>query len=129
MTTFSSSLADNVSDGLRAILFNKYHSYPEEYKQIFNIYESEKREEKDSALSGFGIMPIKKEGQPIIYDDPIQGYDITYTHVTYGLGFRVDKTAIQHLTTGGLNGPLQAHRPAMFKLAVGLQSVLAGSRQ
>lgn len=89
MTTFRSNLVDEVSDGLRAVLFQKYNSYPEEYKKIFNVHESEKREEKDSALSGFGIMPVKQEGQPVMYDDPIQGFSVTYSHVTYGLGFRV----------------------------------------
>ncbi len=89
MTTFRSNLADEVSSGLRAILFEKYNQYPDEYKQIFNVYESKKSEEKDSALSGFGLMPVKGEGEPIVYDDPLQGYRVTYTHITYGLGFRV----------------------------------------
>lgn len=91
MTTFRENLPDLIADGLRTILFEKYNSYPEEYKKIYNIYESKKKEEKDSSVSGFGTMPEKPEGQSILYDDPIQGYDVTYTHVTYGLGFRVTR--------------------------------------
>lgn len=89
MTTTRDNNPDLIANGLRAILFEKFKDRPEEYRQIFNIHESKKKEEKDSAISGFGIMPIKQEGVGILYDDPIQGYDITYTHVTYGLGFRV----------------------------------------
>lgn len=91
MTTTRSNFPNAIAEGMRAILFEKYDSYPEEYKEIFNVYESSKAEEKDSAISGFGLMPVKQEGTGILYDDPIQGYDVTYSHVTYGLGFRVTK--------------------------------------
>jgi len=91
MTTFRSNMSNLVADGLRTILFDKYNSRPKEYTKIFNIYSSKKKQEKDSAVSGFGLMPEKNEGQSIIYDDPVQGYDVTYTHITYGMGFRVTR--------------------------------------
>lgn len=84
-------MPDALSRGMRTILFNKYFNYPDEYSQVFNVYDSDKKEEVDSSISGFGLMPVKTEGQSITYDDPIQGYDVTYSHVTYGLGFRVTK--------------------------------------
>lgn len=86
-----SDFPDLLAEGLRTVLFEKFDSYPEEYKQIFNVQESKKSEEKDSAISGFGAMHIKEEGDPVFFDDPVQGYDVTYTHVTYALGFRVTR--------------------------------------
>jgi len=91
MSTFRENMADLIVAGFRTILFEKFKSYPEEHKEIFNILTSKKAEEKDSAVSGFGTMPVKKEGAPIGYDDPVQGWDVAYTHVAYGLGFRVTK--------------------------------------
>ncbi|MCE1247443.1 MAG: Mu-like prophage major head subunit gpT family protein [Firmicutes bacterium] len=89
MTTSRSNLPDLLADGLRTVLFEKYNSYPEEYRRIYNIHDSKKQAEKDSALSGLGAMPSKSEGASVSYANPLQGYDITYTHTTYGLGFRV----------------------------------------
>lgn len=91
MTVFRDDQLELVADGLRTVLFEKYKSYPKEYKQVFNIYSSKKMEEKDSAVSGFGLMPEKQEGEPVAYDDPIRGFNISYRHVTYGLGFRVTR--------------------------------------
>ena len=91
MTTFRDNQPDLIADGFRTILFDKYNSYPWEYDRIFNIETSKKNQEKDSGLSGLGAMPSKAEGESIQYDDPIQGYDVTYTHVTYGMGFRVSE--------------------------------------
>lgn len=89
MGTFRSNMPDLIADGFRTILFGKYNDYPKEYPKIYDILKSKKKEEKDSAVSGFGVMPEKAEGTGIVYDDPIQGYDVTYTHTTYGMGFRV----------------------------------------
>lgn len=89
MATFSSDMADLLAEGFRAILFDKFKSYPEEFSKIFNVLSSKNKDEKDSSVSGLGLFPVKQQGQSIYYDDPIQGYDVIYTHVAYALGFRV----------------------------------------
>jgi phage major head subunit gpT-like protein len=89
MTMQRSNSPEVLAQGLRSILFEKYASYPWEYKQIFNVLKSGKKEEEDFSLSGLGLMPQKPEGQSIVYDDPISGFSTKYTHVSYGMGFRV----------------------------------------
>jgi phage major head subunit gpT-like protein len=91
MTAISAQFGDLLEPGLRQILFNKFNQYPEEYAMVFNVDTSGRDTEKESTLTGLGSMPEKNKGGAITYDDPYQGYDYTYTHVTYGLGFRVER--------------------------------------
>jgi hypothetical protein len=71
------------------MLYNEYAMIPEQYPTVFNILSSTKDKETDSSVAGLGAMVEKPEGQPIEYDDPLKGQDKTYTHLTYGIGFRV----------------------------------------
>jgi hypothetical protein len=50
---------------------------------------SDRAFEDDSAITGFGLIPEKPEGSPIVYDDPLRGYEKRYVHKTYGMGFQV----------------------------------------
>src|SRR3990167_9306941 len=91
MTTVSANHGDLLEPGLRQILFNRFSQYPEEYAQVYKVDTSQKDREKESTLSGLGVMPEKDKGSAITYDDPYQGYDVTYTHITYAMGFRVER--------------------------------------
>jgi len=85
------AFGDLLEPGFREILFQVWDMYPEEYSKVFNMLKSTKKKEMDSGISGLGSMPEKVEGGNIAYDVPILGWDVTYTHVTYGLGFRVTR--------------------------------------
>lgn len=89
MTTTRSNFPDLFINGLRAVLYLEHETAPREYERIFNIHSSTKKSEVDSAVSGLGLIEVKLEGQKTVYDDPIQRYDKTYTHLTYSRGFRV----------------------------------------
>ena len=91
MTALRANFGDTLAPGFREIFFDKFKSYPDEYKEIVNVLTSTRQYEDDSSVSGFGLVPQKNEGSGITYDDPIQGYNKRYTHVTYGLGFRVTR--------------------------------------
>jgi len=91
MTAIRSSFGDLLAPGFREIFFNNFNQYPLEYTRIFNILESTRQYEDDSGVSGFGVVPEKDEGSGITYDDPIQGFNVRYTHRTFGLGFRVTR--------------------------------------
>ena len=80
-----------LAEGLRDIFFEKFNSRPWEYKQVFKILNSKKAYEEDYDMTGFGVVPIKPEGQAIAYDNPIGGETKRHTHVSYGLGFRITK--------------------------------------
>lgn len=75
--------------GLDEVLFKKYKEINPTYTQIFDIRSSDRKYEKITGFSGFGSLIAKPEGEVISYDNPYQGYDTTFTHLTYGLAFRV----------------------------------------
>ena len=86
-----SNFGDLLAPGFRAIFLDKFAQYKEEYSQVFNVLSSTRSYEEDSFVSGFGLAPIKRVGEAISYADPKQGLDKRYTHVTYGLGFIVNR--------------------------------------
>ncbi len=89
MASRSSAFSNLLKPELHEIFFEKYQMYPEEFGEVFNIMDSQHAYEQDGEVTGLGQMVQKPEGRPITYDDPIQGQLKTYTHVPYGLGFRV----------------------------------------
>lgn len=95
MTMVRASFGDLLAPGFREIFFNKFNEYPAEYEQIFNLLTSSHQYEKDSYVSGFGLVPKKTEGASSTYDDPIQGLDTEYTHDTYSLAYRVTREMVE----------------------------------
>lgn len=91
MPSIRANFGDLLAPGFRVIYDEEFNRYSPEYPAIFNVLSSERQYEQDSSISGLGFVPEKEEGVSITYDDPIQGFDKTYTHKTYGLGFRVTK--------------------------------------
>jgi phage major head subunit gpT-like protein len=89
MVLLRANADDLLSVGLDEVLFKKYKEINPTYTQIFDIRSSDRKYEKITGFSGFGSLVNKLEGEVISYDDPYQGYDTTFTHLTYGLAFRV----------------------------------------
>ena len=89
MASRSSAFSNLLKPELHEIFFEKYNMYPDEYGEVFNEMGSEHAYEQDGEVTGLGAMVQKQEGKAITYDDPLQGALKTYTHVPYGLGFRV----------------------------------------
>ena len=81
--------------GMHAFFMASYKEYPEEFREIFNIDKSSKNYEEDTALSGFGLAPVKGEGQAISYDSETQGFTKRYTHAVYGLGYVVTEEELE----------------------------------
>ena len=88
-TLLRANADDLLHVGLDEVLFMKYKEQKPVYAQIFDIRGSDRKNEDISGFSGFGTLINKPEGTPLAYDDPYQGYKTTFTHLSYGLGFRV----------------------------------------
>lgn len=84
-----SQFADLLTPGFRQIYDDKFKEVPMKMEQVMKINTSEKPDEKDSSVAWFGLATPNGEHQPVDYEDPIQGYDKTYTHTKYGKAFRV----------------------------------------
>lgn len=95
MPTVSGAMSELYAPGLRKIFFQSYKERPAQYSQIANMGKSSRQFEEDIEYAGFGTMPPKPEGSATVYTDPTQGGKKRYTHISYGLGFRVTVEAME----------------------------------
>lgn len=72
----------------------EYAKHPEYWSKCFEMDTSIKSYEEDVELTGFGLVPVKPEGDSIAYDSETQGYVTRYTNVTYGMGYIVTEEAL-----------------------------------
>lgn len=77
--------------GVKAWFGAKYAEHPEQYPALFEQMASRKNYEEDVQTHGFGLAPIKAEGEPLRIDSHSQGWVSRYTHVAYALGYEVTK--------------------------------------
>ena len=80
--------------GLNARWGANYDEYPKEYTDLVDVYTSDMTYEEDQELTGFGLAPVKPQGQPTQYDAMQQGVTTRYTHLAYSLGFIITREAI-----------------------------------
>lgn len=78
-----------LAPGLRKVYTEELSNRPTEYDKIANMETSKRNYEDDQQVALLGTTPVKAQGGPTIFDNPIQGSSVRYTHVSYGLGFRV----------------------------------------
>lgn len=83
------NFADLLTPGFRKIYNDAFSEVPMVMDSIFHVNTSEKADEKDSSVSGFGLAVETAENAPIDYEDPVQGYDTTYTHKKYTKAFKI----------------------------------------
>lgn len=86
-----SQFGDILEPGFRKIYNDAYRETDRMFTNVFKIQNSTKQDERDSGVTGFGLLVPKPAGQPIQYEDPVQMFDVLYTHVTYAKGFKIDK--------------------------------------
>lgn len=70
---------------LEALIYDEYEKYPDMVPDMFRVMSSSKWGEQTSTMAGLKAVPAKNEGEATAEDEPLQGYDKTYTHTTYAL--------------------------------------------
>jgi hypothetical protein len=85
------AFGDLLEPGFNEIYNDAYKENERIFSTIFKVQNSEKQDEKDSAVSGFGLLVRKDENNPISYEDPVQMYDVVYTHLVYAKGFKISR--------------------------------------
>ena len=116
------SFADLLTPGFRQIFDDKYSETPMVMDKLYHMNTSAKDTEKDSAVTGFGLAVQTSEGAPIDYEDPIQMYDTTYTHLKYTKGFKITKEMYDDDLYGIMNKRPAALGKAMRRTAEDLAS-------
>lgn len=69
----------------------KYNEHPTEYTEIFDVKSSKRNYEEDVEETGFGLVPVKPEGDASTYDSHSQGPTTRYTPVAYSMGYIVTR--------------------------------------
>jgi len=82
---------DILEPGFREIFDDRFKEIPMKLETLLHVNESDKQDERDSALSGFGYLDETSEQDNIRYEDPVQMYDITYTHKKFTKGFKISE--------------------------------------
>lgn len=94
MATTRGSFAQLLAPGLMEVMFEWLKEHPEEYSQFLKVETSDSAYDEDQIYAGLGLARKKLEGEPITYDDPIQGGSKRYIHDAYALGWQVTKEMI-----------------------------------
>jgi hypothetical protein len=81
--------------GIKAFFGKTYAEKPLVCDMVFTKATSDKAYEEVVEETGFGLAPIKAEGQSVSYDTDTQGYVTRFTNVTYGLGAIITQEAIE----------------------------------
>lgn len=77
--------------GVKAWFGMQYNKHAAEYPELFDVESSRQNYEDDVLATGFGLAPIKAEGEPLRIAAHGQGWTARYTHVAYALGYEVTK--------------------------------------
>lgn len=77
-----------------ALIFQKFDPFPPQFTRVFRVLESNRSIEQTTQLSGIGLFPVIPEGNPIKYDQPVQGFDKTYVHEQFGLAFQATRIMV-----------------------------------
>lgn len=80
---------DLLDPRFRKIYGDELKTLPQVGPSIFHMETSSRNIEKDSSASGLSKLIRRSEGQAISYEDEVQGFDVTYTHVEDSLGTSV----------------------------------------
>lgn len=91
MASLRPSWPDLLDPTFRKIYGQEEEQLPQKVDSIFNMLTSSKNIEKDSSASGLSKMVQRSEAQSVTFEDPNQGYDVTYTHVIRSLGTSVSR--------------------------------------
>jgi hypothetical protein len=90
--------------GLNAVFGKEYRRYPELWRQLVDIENSEKAFEEEVFNTDFGLVPVKAEGAAVDYDTASDAWVARYNHKTYALAFDITEEAEED----GLYGSLGA---------------------
>jgi len=90
-TQFPDLFLTDALPALDEIIFQEFDPFPPQFSRIFRVLNSKRSIEQTTQLSGIGLFGQIPEGGDVIYDQPVQGFDKTYVHQQFGLGFKISR--------------------------------------
>lgn len=95
MTITTGSHPKALWPGVKKFFGKTYAEKPMVCDMVFDAMSSKKAYEEYVEETGFGLAPVKTEGNAVSYDTDAQGYISRLTNTTYGLGAKVTREAIE----------------------------------
>lgn len=95
MSAFSTGNAAKLLKPGLNVIWGTYKDHPFEYRELFDVTSSDKQYEEDQLMPGLGLLSIKTEGSPTIYQNTSQGLTTRYTNIAYSSGFMITFEAIR----------------------------------
>ncbi len=81
-------------EGVKNVFGQAYETHATQWDKLFDTEDSRKAFEQDQQFEGFGLAPVKQEGEAVAYDSQQEGFSPKFQNLTYGKGFIVTKEAI-----------------------------------
>ncbi len=92
---FTDFFLDTMKPAIDHVIWGKFNQRPPFWSRIFQVRTSNRGIEQTSQISGVGLFASINEGGSVRFDQPVQGFDKTYTHVRYGLGFKTSQDLVE----------------------------------
>lgn len=93
-TLFPDLFLQSMLPAIDEVVMTKYSRFPDEFVEVFRMESSSRSIEQTTEVTGFGQFAVVAEGSTTRYDEPLPGFNKTYVHAQYGLGFKVSKVAM-----------------------------------
>ena len=71
MAVYRSSFGDLLEPGFREIFNDAFQEMPMVMEKVLRTNTSSKQDEKDSGVTGFGLLQETSEGGSVDYEDPV----------------------------------------------------------
>ncbi len=95
MASSRTNFGDILEPGFRKIFNDSFVELPLVFPRIFRVNTSDKQDEFDSGVTGFSQLDQTTENQSVVYEDPVQMFDVTYTHQKYTKGFKISEELME----------------------------------
>ena len=89
------SIAKELLPGLNAVFGLEYGEVENQYKDLFEVENSDRAFEEEVLFTGFGTAPVKGEGASISYDNAQESYTARYVNETIALAFAITEEAME----------------------------------
>lgn len=76
------------------VVMTKYSRFPDQFVEVFRMETSSRAIEQTTEVTGFGQFAVVPEGDNTRYDEPLPGFNKTYVHAQYSMGFKCSKVAM-----------------------------------
>lgn len=90
-TQFSDFFLTTMKPALELVIGDNYRRWPKQWPHIFRQETTRNSIWQSTTVAGTGLATQINEGQPVLYDQPVQGFDKTFTPVRYGLGIQISQ--------------------------------------